>query len=95
MWGELKIRTFVQKYLFMELKLNIGYAELFELVKQLPASQFFQLKSELAERTLPTPKTVEKAAFRTLLLKGPVMSEEQHQIFLQTRAWMSQWRPNH
>ncbi|MFN0176953.1 MAG: hypothetical protein ACKVU0_20090 [Saprospiraceae bacterium] len=79
----------------MELKLKIGYAELFELVKQLPASQFFQLKSDLAERTLPARKTEEKTAFRTLLLKGPVMSEEQYQQFLQTRNWMNQWRTSH
>ncbi|MFN0213080.1 MAG: hypothetical protein ACKVT2_02390 [Saprospiraceae bacterium] len=79
----------------MELKLRIGYTELFELVKQLPASQIFQLKSDLAERILPARKTVEKTAFRTLLLKGPVMSEEQYQQFLQTRVWMSQWRTNH
>ncbi|MDO8367723.1 MAG: hypothetical protein Q7T20_13060 [Saprospiraceae bacterium] len=79
----------------MELKLKIGYAELLELIKQLPASQIFQLKSELEEKPLPTRKTVEKTAFRTLLLKGPVMSEEQYQQFLQTRAWMSQWRTNY
>ncbi len=79
----------------MELKLKIGYAELFELIKQLPASQIFQLKSELEERTLPARKTEEKMALRTLLLKGPVMSEEQYQQYLQTRAWMSQWRTNH
>ena len=79
----------------MELKLKIGYAELFELIKQLPASQIFQLKSELEERTLPARKTEEKMALRALLLKGPVMSEEQYQQFLQTRSWMSQWRTKH
>ncbi len=79
----------------MELKLSIGYAELFELVRQLPASQIFQLKSELAGRTMPERKAIEKAAFRALLLKGPVMSEEQYQQFLENRNWMSQWRTNH
>ena len=78
----------------MELKLRIGYAELFELIKQLPASQIFQLKSELSERVLPQKKAEDKAAFLALLLKGPVMSEEQYQQFLQTRNWMSQWRTN-
>jgi hypothetical protein len=79
----------------MELKLRIGYAELFELVRQLPASQIFQLKSELASKVLPERKAMEKAAFRALLLKGPVISEEQYQQFLQTRNWMSQWRTSH
>lgn len=76
----------------MELKLKIGYAELFELIKQLPASQIFQLKSELADKNLPQQKKVEKKAFRELLLNGPVISEEQYQQFLQTRNWMKQWR---
>lgn len=76
----------------MELKLNISYAELFELVKQLPASQILQLKSDLAGKTLPESNVIDKAAFKALLLKGPVMSEEQYQQFLQTRNWMNQLR---
>jgi len=76
----------------MELKLRISYAELFELVKQLPASQMLQLKSDLAGKTLPVQTTIDKAAFKALLLKGPVMSEDQYQQFLQTRNWMNQWR---
>jgi len=76
----------------MELKLKIGYDELFELVKQLPASKIFQLKSELADKNLPERKKAERKAFRKLLLNGPVISEEQYQQFLQTRNWMNQWR---
>ena len=76
----------------MELKLRISYAELFELVKQLPASQILQLKSDLAGKSLPGQTKIDKAEFKALLLKGPVMSEEQYQQFLQTRNWMNQWR---
>lgn len=76
----------------MELKLKIGYAELFELVKQLPASQIFQLKSELADKNLPEKKKADKKAFQALLLNGPVISDKQYQQFLQTRNWMNQWR---
>ncbi|MFN0035294.1 MAG: hypothetical protein ACKVUS_09510 [Saprospiraceae bacterium] len=53
------------------------------------------VEEALARRTLSGRKAMEKAAFRALLLKGPVMSEEQYQQFLQTRNWMSQWRASH
>ena len=76
----------------MELKLKITYTELFELIKQLPASQIFQLKSELADKNLPERKKVERKAFRYLLLNGQGISEEQYQQFIQTRNWMNQWR---
>lgn len=83
---------FCNKDIGMELKLKIGYAELFELIRQLPASQIFQLKSELASGVQPEPKKMEKTAFKALLLQGPVISEEQYQLLLQTRNWMNQWK---
>lgn len=79
----------------MELKLKISYAELFELVRQLPASQMLQLKSELAGKALPEQTSIDRNAFKSLLLQGPVMSDEQYQQFLQTRNWMNQWRTSH
>jgi hypothetical protein len=79
----------------MELKVRISYSELFELIRQLPASQIMQLKSELAGDTLSEQNKTDKASLKALLLKGPVMSEEQYQQFLQTRNWMNQWRTSH
>jgi hypothetical protein len=33
----------------MELKINIGYSELLNLIKQLPPNEFFRLKIELSK----------------------------------------------
>jgi len=71
----------------MELKLNIGYQELLELVKQLPLNQQVQLKAQLP--TIPEPK---KMDLKTLLLNGPVMDDEQYEQFLENRKHFNAWR---
>jgi hypothetical protein len=77
----------------MELKLKIGYPELLELIKQLPASQLEQLKIELMKP--PAPKKSAKKSFtdfQKLLLEGPVMNDDQYQQFLLNRQYFNQWR---
>lgn len=74
----------------MELKVRISYSELFELIKQLPASQILQLKTELAQNVWQKPGKVDKSKLKDLLLHGPVMSNEQYENFLQTRNWMNE-----
>ena len=78
----------------MELKLNIGYQELIELIKQLPASQIRKLKADLA--LIVTDNDMEKdiTDFQEFLLEGPVMEDDQYQDFLSNRKYFNTWRTN-
>lgn len=73
----------------MELKLNIGYQELLELIRQLPASQIKKLRADLSLIEAGHKGVNE---FQELLLKGPVMDDEQYQEFLQNRKYFNAWR---
>ncbi|MEL7117813.1 MAG: hypothetical protein AAFO07_00170 [Bacteroidota bacterium] len=76
----------------MELKLKIGYKELLELIKQLPASQLIKLKAELSDDLIEEKSQNEQQSFQELLLNGPVMEEQQYQQFLDHRNSFNQWR---
>jgi hypothetical protein len=76
----------------MEVRLQIEYAELFALVSQLPAGQILQLKSDLSQQYILEKAQLDKPKLRALLLKGPLMTVEQYQLFLENRKWMNQWR---
>lgn len=79
----------------MELKINIGYQELLELIRQLPMKQFEQLKEDIqsvSAQKNPDKKNRSKDEFLELLLSGPVMDDEQYKDYLEIREQMSQWR---
>lgn len=77
----------------MELKLKIGYNEIWELVKQLPKSQALQLKTDI-ETQIIQPEKVEMTDFQKLLLQGPIMDDEQYETYLENRKHLNQWRVN-
>ncbi|KGE87020.1 hypothetical protein [Phaeodactylibacter xiamenensis] len=76
----------------MELKLNIDYQELVELIKQLPANQIRKLKNELTLITEDHPIEDRMTDFQEFLMKGPVMDEDQFQVFLSNRKHFNAWR---
>jgi hypothetical protein len=76
----------------MEVRLQIDYAQLLAVVRQLPANQLLQLKQELSVTYLAEKSQHDKIKLRNLLLQGPVMSPEEYQLFLENRLWMNQWR---
>jgi hypothetical protein len=78
----------------MELRLKIGYRELLELIKQLPASQLAKLKSELSDEMIEEKSKQEHSDFQKFLLGGPIMAENQYQQFLDHRKSFNQWRVN-
>lgn len=78
----------------MELKLNIGYKELLELIKQLPPSQLAKLKVELSDEMIEQKSKTDISEFQQLLLGGPVMSDEQYQTYLKHRKSFNLWRTN-
>lgn len=76
----------------MELKLNIGYQELVELIKQLPTNQIRRLKTELALIEEDHHMEDGGSDFQEFLSKGPVMEDEQYQVFLSNRNYFNAWR---
>ncbi len=78
----------------MELKLNIGYQELIELIKQLPANQIRKLKADLALIVTDNDMEKDMSDFQEFLLEGPVMEDDQYQDFLFNRKYFNTWRTN-
>jgi len=78
----------------MELKLNIGYQELIDLIKQLPVNQIRKLKAELTLITAENDMEEGMSNFQEFLLKGPVMNDDQYQDFLSNRKYFNTWRTN-
>jgi len=76
----------------MELSLNIGYEQLLFLIKQLPANQIEKLKNDIEINYKFVQSEQEISEFQKFLLKGPVMSKEQYNTFLENRKHFNQWR---
>ena len=76
----------------MELTVNLGYAQIMELVKQLPANQIARIKKELTENYIQIKAKSEISDFQKFILTGPVMSDEQYTNFKQQRQQFNLWR---
>lgn len=76
----------------MELKLDLDYPQILNLVRQLPVNQIAKLLVD-AQNILEEEKKNENiAAFQTFLLSAPVMSDEQYDSFVENRKLFAQWR---
>jgi len=76
----------------MELTVNVGYAQIMDLVRQLPANQIVKIKKELPENYIQTKAKSEISDFQKFILRGPVMSDEQYMNFKQQRYHLNLWR---
>jgi hypothetical protein len=76
----------------MELTLNLEYAQIINLVRQLPVNQKEEIKKELAENFILTKAKSEVSDFKKFVLSGPVMSDEQYEEFKQHREQFNLWR---
>ena len=76
----------------MELKLDLSYEQLIKLILQLPKSKLVQLRKILDGQTNETAKPLIQTDFQKLLLSGPVMNENQYQIFEENRKRFNEWR---
>jgi hypothetical protein len=75
----------------MELKVDIGFDQLLQAIKQLPADKVDQLKAELAKKS--SGKNPQGGFnFQQFLLNGPVMDDDQYKDFKETRKRLNQWR---
>jgi len=71
----------------MELKLNIGLAELMQLITQLPKVQRDQLQAWMAEED-----TTRRKQLKEMLLRAPTCSEAQVKRMAQVREAIDRWR---
>jgi len=76
----------------MELTLNLEYAQIINLIKQLPANQIEKIKKDLTEDFILTKTKSETSEFQKFILAGPVMSDDQYQNFKQRRQEFNLWR---
>lgn len=88
----------------MELSININYAQLLKLARQLPYKYKKKLSSEMekelkkinGEQTRQHDSSCEKESeepneFQQLLLNGPIMSDEQFDRLRQLRKDFDKW----
>ena len=76
----------------MELKVDIGFEQLIQAIKQLPASKIMQLKAELEEKVPASKVSKSNADFLKLLLSGPVMDDKQYEEYKDVRNRINKWR---
>ena len=75
----------------MDVKMQIPFNELVEIVRQLSPTQKDILKKELAQKAGPVTNT-KKSRLTELLLKGPVFTEDQIKTIEETRKSINEWR---
>ena len=73
----------------MQAQVDIGFDQLVQLAKRLPATQWTALKKEV-ETTKPTDN--DREDFRNFLLNGPTFSQKQLDAIAQTRKEIDEWR---
>lgn len=65
----------------MELKIQLNYSDILLLVRQLSASQLWQLREEISEKEIHEKAKMEKQKLRSFYLSAPVMSDEEMNNF--------------
>lgn len=73
----------------MQVQVNIGFEQLVQIVKMLPASQWNKLKKEVEGKKAAQKDTYELEAF---LLTAPTFTQEQLDEIARTRQEINQWR---
>ncbi|MCI9843789.1 hypothetical protein [Flavobacterium pectinovorum] len=76
----------------MNLTVKIGFDEIVQLVKQLPASKIKQLQDSVNQEFISKKAKEEISSFQDFLLQAPVMNDEQLKEFEENRKKFKQWR---
>ena len=74
----------------MKVALNIGYKQLIEIIRQLPADDISRLKAEI-DRILSKDHSGAEDGWESFLIDGPVMSDEQYCAFRKNREYFNRW----
>ncbi len=73
----------------MEIKVQVPFQQLLDIVKNLPAAQKAKLRQELDEEK---PANNNQDDFIDYLLNGPVYTEEEIQVIEENRNSIAAWR---
>ncbi len=76
----------------MELKIKIGYNDILDLIRQLPASQIAKLISDIDSKLIDQKSKGDISILQNLLIEGPIMQEDQYEQFLNNREYFNKWR---
>lgn len=74
----------------MGVTVTIPFEQIKEMVKQLSSSEVAELKAQLEAIAKPVEST--KSELQELLLKGPVMDENQLEEIKRNRERINEWR---
>jgi len=72
----------------MEMKVNMPFTQLLDLIKQLSPKEKQKIRKELEADELK-PKG---SSFKKLLLEGPVFTDEQIKTIVDTHKSINEWR---
>ena len=73
----------------MQIQVDIGFEQLMEIIKKLPANKLSKLKAELGGKTIKDSKNNDIEAF---LMTAPVFSKTQIAAITKTRKDINKWR---
>lgn len=76
----------------MQVTVDIGFEQLLDTIKKLPAAKIKQLKSALDDGFIEAKAEEEKSDFQNYLLNGPVMNAQQYAEFKENRKHFDTWR---
>jgi len=76
----------------MEVTVDIGYEQLVDLIKKLPAAKINELKSTLNESFIQEKAKGELSEFQNFLLTAPTMSADQYKQHTADRKHFNAWR---
>ena len=75
----------------MELKSDIAFEQIIELIKHLPKKKLIKLREKLDQESASNPNT---KGLKKFLMKGPVFSKTQLEQIQINRQNINQWRSN-
>ena len=75
----------------MELQINIGIKQILGLIKQLPRDQKLLIKRELDQEVILDKTHVNEEDLTELLLRGPIMSNEEEINFKKFNKEFDKW----
>ena len=73
----------------MQIQVDIGFEQLMEIIKKLPANKLSMLKAELGKKTQGKSSAGDLEAF---LLSAPTFTKTQIAVISKTRKAINQWR---
>ena len=76
----------------MEVKINLAYNQVLEIIRQFPTHQIAKLLIDAQNIMQQEKVKKDNTEFRAFLLSAPTMSSNEYEKFLENRNTFNQWR---